>query len=558
MKLGTFLWQRLREAGLEDVFGVPGDFSLGLMNYLMDSDVNYVGTCNELNAAYAADGYARLHGIGGCVVTYAVGEISGMNGIAGAWAESVPVVCVVGAPAREFFARKPLLHHTLGDYTIPKQMYEKITAAQTILDNPATAVDEIDRVLTACIQHKKPVYISVPADMVQCEIKGPQHPFKVPEREKSDPDALKEVVDEISKIMNGAKLPLYIPGIELIRRDLGKEFESLVETTKIPFATMLLSKGILPEESDKFIGIFSGDRSRDDVKQRVRESDSILVFGEKMTDFNTGGFTAGFTNKNSIYVGYNYVRVNQHYYHDVYIHDVLRDLVQVIKPRKSKEMKIPDGDATFHKPEHSRSQFSQDLTMKAFFERMTVLFEENCIVMAETGASLFSAANCKLPHGATFIGQTFYGSIGYTIGACLGASIYGKKHNRQVYLFVGDGSLQVTAQDISTMVRHQCTPYIFCINNDGYTIERTIYDNSYNDIQMWKYYKLPEIFGGEQGHYCKTEGELEDGIKRASKRKTVEIFEIVLDKWDCSELLLAAGKLMRRNSRLDLDSAQKA
>eukprot|EP01056_Protomagalhaensia_sp_Gyna25_P006090 Protomagalhaensia_sp_Gyna_25__6089@NODE_979_length_2337_cov_8_612707_g779_i0_p1_GENE_NODE_979_length_2337_cov_8_612707_g779_i0NODE_979_length_2337_cov_8_612707_g779_i0_p1_ORF_typecomplete_len390_score63_49TPP_enzyme_C/PF02775_21/5_7e26TPP_enzyme_M/PF00205_22/3_1e17Transketolase_N/PF00456_21/5e03Transketolase_N/PF00456_21/0_015Transketolase_N/PF00456_21/5_6e03Kelch_5/PF13854_6/4_8e03Kelch_5/PF13854_6/1_9Kelch_5/PF13854_6/5_5e03Kelch_5/PF13854_6/2_8e03_NODE_979_length_2337_cov_8_612707_g779_i01057 len=388
--------------------------------------------------------------------------------------------------------------------------------------------------------------------MVQIEVEPSTGPFKPAPPAVSDHDSLKEALGEIAGLMNNAKLPLYIPGIELIRRGLEKDFDSLVETTRIPYATMLLSKGILPEESDKFVGIFSGDRSNDEVKQRVRESDSILVFGEKLTDFNTGGFTAGLTNTNSIYVGWNYVRVNQHYFHDVYIHDIIRALIDMIKPRDIKDMKIPAAMDNIHKPEDCEVEHGKDIKMQSFFERMTTLFEENAIVLAETGASLFSAANCKLPKGSDFIGQTFYGSIGYTIGSCLGVSIYAKKHNRQVYLFVGDGSLQVTAQDISTMVRYGCTPYIFCINNDGYTIERTVCDNSYNDIHMWRYSKLPTVFGGEEGHFCKTEGDLEEAIRLAKSRHAVELFEIVLERFDCSELLLAAGKLMRRNSRLDL------
>eukprot|EP01054_Gregarina_sp_Poly1_P008980 Gregarina_sp_Poly_1__8979@NODE_545_length_7585_cov_19_130753_g432_i0_p3_GENE_NODE_545_length_7585_cov_19_130753_g432_i0NODE_545_length_7585_cov_19_130753_g432_i0_p3_ORF_typecomplete_len524_score67_77TPP_enzyme_N/PF02776_18/1e31TPP_enzyme_C/PF02775_21/8_2e02TPP_enzyme_C/PF02775_21/3e25TPP_enzyme_M/PF00205_22/5_8e15Transketolase_N/PF00456_21/2_4e03Transketolase_N/PF00456_21/0_016_NODE_545_length_7585_cov_19_130753_g432_i0551626 len=523
------------------------------MNHMMDSPVNYVGTCNELNAAYAADGYARLQGLGACVVTYAVGELSAINGIAGCWAESVPVVCIVGAPAWEFFQRRPLLHHTLGDYLIPFNMYKKITAAQTILDNPETAPAEIDRCLKTCLNEKKPVYIAVPADRVQMEIQGLPEPFRPPALQKSDPEALDEALNEISSIMNEAHLPLFIPGVELIRRGLQQDFDTLVETTHIPYATMLLTKAILPEESDKFVGIFSGDRSTEEVKARVKESDSMLVFGEKMTDFNTGGFTAGLTNKNSIYIGWNYIRVNAHYYHDVYIHDVIKKLPSMLTPRKLEDMKVEHGLRTSHKPENSKVEVANKLKMAPFFERMAVLFEDNAIVIAETGAALFSAANTKLPKGADFIGQTFYGSIGYTIGACLGAAIYAKKHGRQVYLFVGDGSLQVTVQDISSMIRYGTTPYIFCINNDGYTIERTIIDNAYNDIQPWKYHLIPTIFGGDEGHLCNTEGDLEDGIQKAKSRSAVELFEIVLDRWDCSESLLAAGKLMRRNSRLDLE-----
>src|SRR5450759_5770121 len=94
--VAEYLITRLKEIGVDHLFGVPGDFVLGFFNQVLKSDLKYVGTCNELNAAYAADGYARIRGIGAFSSTYGVGELSAINGVAGSFAEKVPVVVITG------------------------------------------------------------------------------------------------------------------------------------------------------------------------------------------------------------------------------------------------------------------------------------------------------------------------------------------------------------------------------------------------------------------------------------------------------------------------------
>ena len=176
--VAEYLLTRLKEIGVDHLFGVPGDFVLGFFNQVLKSDLQYVGTCNELNAAYAADGYARIRGIGAFSSTYGVGELSAINGVAGAFAERVPVVVITGSPATANFRTRPLLHHTLGDYQIPLRIYEKITAASTQLVSADTAPAEIDRVLSACLSHQQPVYISLPFGRGDADMSSAEHvPF---------------------------------------------------------------------------------------------------------------------------------------------------------------------------------------------------------------------------------------------------------------------------------------------------------------------------------------------------------------------------------------------
>jgi indolepyruvate decarboxylase len=180
---------------------------------------------------------------------------------------------------------------------------------------------------------------------------------------------------------------------------------------------------------------------------------------------------------------------------------------------------------------------------------MSHFVENDSIVVAETGVSLFSAAEMLMPEGATFIGQTFYGSIGYTVGATLGAS--SAAPDRPTVLFVGDGSFQVTCQDLSTMIRHRLKPVIFLINNDGYTIERVIVDRPYNDIQPWHYHKLVDVFGGGLSLDVRTEGELEAALAQAAQADRLVFIEIHTGRLDCPEALRSAGRSMAKTNHLD-------
>jgi len=257
----------------------------------------------------------------------------------------------------------------------------------------------------------------------------------------------------------------------------------LLDKTGFPYVTMMLGKTVLSEQHPQFIGLFEGDRSRDYVRERVESADCILQFGELMTDLNTGGFTTRLDDLKTISANIRTVKIKHHYFENVYLRDFMLGLTAKLARRDAATLEIQRAvDGCVHRhTEQYLPDAQQPLTIKRFFDRISHFVENNSIVIAETGVSLFSAAEMLMPEGATFIGQTFYGSIGYTVGATLGVSMAAQ--DRRVVLFVGDGAFQVTCQDLSTMIRYGLKPIIFLLNNDGYTIERVIVDRPYNDIQ---------------------------------------------------------------------------
>jgi indolepyruvate decarboxylase len=352
-------------------------------------------------------------------------------------------------------------------------------------------------------------------------------------------------------MLERAERPVVIGDVELIRFGLSKEFADFLERTGLPYATMMLGKAVLDETHPQFIGLYQGDRSREYVRRRIETADCVLELGALATDFNTGGFTVQLSEERTVRANIRSVKIKHHIYPAVALGDFIRGLAGRLKKRDPASLDLENAtEGCVHR---RTAAFEPDpprpLTIRRFFDRISHFLPRGVVVIAETGVALFSAAETLMPEGARFIGQTFYGSIGYTVGATLGACFAAP--DRRVVLFVGDGSFQVTCQDLSTMIRNGLRPVVFLINNDGYTIERVICDRTYNDIQPWAYHRLPEVFGGGEAFDVTTEGQLEEALAHAGVSDQLVFIEIHTDRLDCSESLKKAGETMARTNKIE-------
>lgn len=549
--VSNYVMDRLKELGVGHVFGVPGDFVLGVFHSVERSGLKCICTCNELNAAYAADAYSRVRGLGALLTTYVVGELSALNGVAGAYAERVPVVQITGCPATRHYKNRPLLHHTLGDYMIPIDIYKKVTCATALLESAETAPAEIDRVLRECLSRSLPVYLGIPADVAMQPCIRPAQPLVIPARPASDPGQLEEAVREAVALFEGAKKPVIVVDGEIQRFGLEEEVRNLLDASGYPFASMMLGKSVIEEHHPQFIGLYEGERSREYVRSRVEQADAILLAGVMMTDFNSGGFTAQIDEGRSIALNVERLRIRHHAYDRIEAGEFLRELSAGLTRREPATLDLRHAsNACRHRATQSyQSEPNKALKLERFFHRISHFLDDKSTMIVETGSALFAGAEVLLPAGCKFMSQTFFGSIGYTVGATLGAALAAPE--RRTCLFVGDGSFQVTAQDLSTMIRYETNPIIFLLNNDGYLVERVISDGPFNDLQRWDYARLPEVFGGGYGCKVRTEEELEAALAEAQQRPNEVVFvEVVLDKWDSPESMTKAGAAMARSNHL--------
>lgn len=546
--VAQYLMHRLHELGIRHVFGVPGDYNLGLLEQITtDPRLVWIGACNELNAAYAADGYARINGLGALVTTFGVGELSAINGVAGSFAEYVPVVAITGAPATGVQARGAIMHHTLGtgDFSVFARMYERVTAAQASL-TAANAAAEIDRVLSFCLRRKQPVYISLPVDVAATKLKAPAGPL-APSGYTSDPAALADAVDVVAGMLAGASRPVVLADVGVDRYRMHDALRALLDATGYPWATMTMGKGLLEETHPQFIGIYGGALSSDYVRSRVEDADCILTIGTLLTDFNTGGFSAHLDPGRTIEVRGATLRIRRALYEQVAMRDVLPALARRLPHRDADTLDIQPAagrlDPGF--TEAFTPQPQAPITHRRFWHRLSRFLEEGDIVLAEAGTALFGAVGMPLPPRVTFVSQLLWASIGYTLGAMVGTVMAAP--GRRSVLVIGDGALQLTVQELSTAVRHGAAPVVIVLDNDGYTIERIIRGPTqmYNDIQPWRYARLPELFGSDGiGIRVSTEDELEEGLAEAARRRDrLVLLDVVMDRLDCPDVLHRIGSM---------------
>ncbi|TID13912.1 pyruvate decarboxylase [Venturia nashicola] len=561
--VAEYLFRRLHEVGVRSIHGVPGDYNLVALDYIKPNGLHWVGNANELNAGYAADGYARVKGISAIVTTFGVGELSAINALAGAYSEYVPIVHIVGYPSTISQRNGALLHHTLGngDFTVFQKMSAHISCAVSMLNDPYDAATLIDHAIQECWIQSRPVYISLPTDMVQKKIEGAR--LKTPLNlsfAPNDPEKEDYAVSVVLKYLREAKNPVILVDACAIRHRALEETHQLVRNSGLPVFVTPMGKGAIDETLPNYGGVYAGDGSNQGVRGRVESADLVISIGPIKSDFNTAGFTYRLSNLVTIDFHSYLVRVKYSEYPGVRMNGVLKKVAAQIENLGSKMgSHVPNNDIPSEEAESS----DPTITQAWFWPRLGQWMQEKDIIITETGTSNFGIWETRFPAGVTAIAQVLWGSIGYATGSCQGAALAAKESGiKRTVLFTGDGSFQLTAQEVSTMLRNKLNPIIFVICNDGYTIERFIHgmDESYNDVQRWRYKDLPAAFGAAEGqahtYAIKTKGEVEklfsDKDFSNPDNPCLRFVELYMNKDDAPEALkLTADASAKTNAKTE-------
>jgi len=528
--IGEYLIKRLQDYGVRDVFGIPGDFVLQFYGMLEESPIRVVGTRREDCAGYAADGYARVNGMGAVCLTYCVGGLSVTNSIAGAYAEKSPVIVISGGPGMDERRSDPLLHHRVRDFNTQREVFEKITVASALLDDPWTAYREIDRCLEAADRFKRPVYLELPRDRVRSRALYPYQASH--DKPTSDKEALREAIADAARMVNASKQPVIIAGVEIHRFGLREEVIRLAERNQIPMCATLLGKSVVSERHPLYLGVYEGAMGRESVRRYVEESDCVILLGTFMTDINLGIYTAHLDPAKCVYATSEKLRIQHHHFHDVLLSDFVKHLAK-------SELKGPRRPPS---PDRSADcgpfvpQLDQKITIKRLFQRVNETLGENMVVVADVGDSLFAASDLTIHQHTEFLAPAYYTSMGFAIPAAVGVQVANAK--LRPIVLVGDGAFQMTCMELSTALVHGFNPVVLVLNNRGYTTERFLQDGPFNDIPNWNYHRLPDLVGGGWGFEIHTEGELDQALKAALENKdTFSILNVHLEPRDISPAL---------------------
>jgi indolepyruvate decarboxylase len=532
--VGRYLVDRLQQLGLGHLFSIAGDYSIEWVNgYVKPSSIKVIEEVNELNAGYAADGYARLKGIGALCVTYSAGALCAVNAIAGAFVEKVPVVLINGTPSIKrtltFEQTGFSAHHFISGRETDRQAFEYLTAAAVRVDNPDLAPTLIDYALTQCVTQRRPVYIELLQDMVDLACRPPEGTLR-PARTMSDPTNLEQSVAQISQALDGAANPLIWAGVEIDRFGLQKQALSLIQQLNVPFVTELLSKSVLPEDDPLFAGVFDGQASSTAVKALVDKSDFILAMGVWLTDLNSLGWDPDYDK--TAFASFDSVKYGTYFSPQVSLEHLLDGLLaNQITPKTSNQPQDPAPVAPL------ASSAEDAITYPGFYDNIAQYVDRNTIIGSDASLNYFGSLLLKVPSAGGFIAQSSYSAIGYSAPAATGVCL-AKTSEQRVLVFAGDGGFQMTAQCLSTQTRFGLNPIIFVMHNGVYAVEQWLADASvfstdkpfYEScvLHPWNYSKLADVFGC-QGWKVGTYGELKDAIAGAQQNSSSpSVIEVVI------------------------------
>lgn len=540
--VADYLLDRLADCGVDHLFGVPGDYNLQFLDHVIaHRQIRWVGCANELNAAYAADGYARMQGCGALLTTFGVGELSALNGVAGSFAEHVPVLHIVGAPSTGAQQRRECLHHTLGDGNFDhfRQMSAPVSVAQGVLD-AANARDEIDRVLRDIVRYSRPGYLLLPADIASLPTSRPVNALTA-NNAPTDSTELVEFVSYARALLRDSRRVSLLADVLALRFGLQSTLNKWVDAVPIPHATMLMGKGLFNETHAGFVGTYSGGASLPETRAAIEDAEVIFCIGTCFTDTITAGFTHHIPQEKSIEIQPFAARVGKRWFSGISMQEAVNALMTLSRDFSAQWQIQPD------RVMKSASADNGHLTQRHFWQTLEKYLQPHDILLGDQGTAAFGLADLTLPQGASLIVQPLWGSIGYTLPAAFGAQT--SQPDRRVVLVVGDGAAQLTIQELSSMLRDGLRPLILLLNNEGYTVERAIHgpEQRYNDISLWNWTQIPQALNLDCQAECwkvTNASQLNDALTRATRGDKLMLLEVMLPKMDIPPLLKAVTQAL--------------
>lgn len=537
--VGQFLFDYLFDQGVTHAFGIPGDFALPTFRWLDRSKIKLITMTHEPSVGFAADGYARMKGLGVACVTYCVGGLNMLNAVACAYAEKSPLLVISGGPGVNDRRRDPMLHHKVRTFDTQRAIYQEVTCATAVLLDPDTAADEIIRVVEAIKVHCRPGYIEIPFDIVDLPCNPPRQHKKIPA--ETDPENLAAALTEATEFIARAHRPVIIADIELHRHGLTDLAVAIAEKFNIPIASTLLSKSLISENVPAYIGTYAGGISEPGCQKYVDNSDCVIIFGAMVSDVFLGFNTVTLNRKRCILANTEKIRIGLHGYDNVSLNDFMAGIVDApISPKA----KIANPNPAQEQKPLAPEEKEQPLDVETFFRLLSLMMPEGSTLVCDTGDALVGAIGIRTTKRSHFLSDAYYLSMGFAMPAAIGAMA--AEPNARTIVLIGDGAFQMTGIELSTAAKEGMKPIIFIINNDGYGTQRHIIDGPFNNILPWHYTRITDLLGHGKSIRITTKGQLESTLKSTFAENELTVIELVVPRDNCSHSLRRMAEQLGR------------
>ena len=537
--VAEYALKRIAQLGIDKIFGVPGDYAFSIDDAVENvPGLEWVGCANELNAAYAADGYARIRGAATLTTTYGVGELSALNGVMGSRAHRLPVFHLVGMPSERIQRLGLITHHNLGDTNYDR--YQAISGAACCVSavlTPDNCIEELERVIREALRQSMPAYIVISEvnglmPVIGTPISGV--PLADIKRQRSDPQELTAAVTAILAALAGAQHPVALATELTSRYGVRDKAAELITKANLPVAVTSYDKGVIDESLPQYLGLYAAENSQPPaVRDAVEQADLILdIGGVLLTELNTGlwGDTLGTIRAACIHD--NWVRIGTRVFLNVAIDDVLDRLITKVTPIRGMVAKagveLLDVVGSGNEPTSSAN----------FYPRLQRVLQPGDTLVIETGTSMFHLNGMRLPAGVRSEAQGLWGSIGWATPAAMGIAM--AKSSGRTWLVTGDGSHQLTLNELAVMGRYGVKPVIFVLNNGLYGIEDVISErgHGYDDLAPVQYHLLPAAFGCKNWYSARvsTVAELEQSLAAIDTHDGAAYVEVMIPNQESQPL----------------------
>ncbi|MEH0147223.1 thiamine pyrophosphate-binding protein [Corynebacterium sp. Q4381] len=549
--VGHYLATRLEQIGLKHYFQVPGDYNLQLLDELLKNEnLTMISCTNELNSAYAAEGYARANGASACVITFNVGAFSALNGVAGAYAERLPMIFVSAGYNTNDEASGRFLHHTIGetDYSYQEEMFRPITCKTVRILSAEEAPSKIDDAIAAALRESKPCYIEIASNLADAECPDPQ-PVEFPRAWECtySHEAMDKATTDVAEKLNAAANPVLLAGPHLRPYGAIDAFQKLAEALGCAVAVQPNAKSFFPEDHPQFIGHYLGNASAPGVEAIVDMSDCVLAAGPMFTDYSTVGWTTSVpSDEGYIAVTEQGVVTPDSEYTRLPIAAFLRELAAKVECNDSSLTQHNRDDITGEAAAYEPLADHAQLTRAEMVHQINELLVTDSTLFVETGDSWFNGMHMHLPHDAGFEIEMQWGAIGWSVPSSHGYAVArGNEHH--TILMVGDGSFQLTAQEVCNMIRYEDNITVIVVNNKGYVIESALHEGPYNYYKNWDYPALIDAFNAEDGQgigiTATTAGQFRDALNVARQHTDRPVLiEAQIEHDDMTQDLVKWGK----------------
>ena len=506
MDIAHALIEALVQRGVRRVYGVPGDYVLGLFERFEQSPIEMVCTAGEEGAGFAADAHARLQGLGVAVVTYGVGALKLLNPVAGAYAERSPLLVISGAPGVRESDGHALLHHSIRASDTQQRFFNEVCAETARIDTGRTAASEITKVLAAMQRESRPGYLELPRDCLTRPLPWPLAPLEAPAPAPEPAPLHRQRGEALLSWLRSRQRPVVLAGIELHRFGLQADLLTLLEREGWPFATSLSAKSLLNEHHPLCLGLYEGAAGPASVRDVVEGSDGLLILGMPLQDLDTGIFTMNLQADHVVRVEMaEGLRWSQG---DLDSLDPMA-LVQVWR-----EAPAPNtGSLTFEKPAQTKqAPFEPEpgvaITVRRLVDAVNTHLSADTVVVVDPGDALFAAADLHLPIASDFLACGYWASLGFAIPASIGA--WGGSSNPKVkpLVLLGDGSFLMSANELATLARYHIPALVVVLDNGGYGTERPMLDGPFNDVQPVDHVALAGAYGFKAARRVQLEADL--------------------------------------------------